>query len=108
VNVFSGWLRRQIAQERSLLCRYEDLVQNPKETLSSIGMFIGQDLTVIVEKLLAAQPIPPGHTLAGNAMRISPITGLKHDLAWSENLSPKELRTFDVLAGWLNRQYGYQ
>jgi hypothetical protein len=71
-------------------------------------MFIGQDLTVIVEKLMAEQPIPSGHTLAGNAMRMSPITGLKHDLAWREKLSPKELSTFDVLAGWLNRQYGYK
>jgi hypothetical protein len=97
-NMLSSWLRRQIAQERTLFCRYEDLVQNPKETLSDI----------IAEKLLAAHPIPTSHILAGNVMRMSNITGLKHTAEWKKSLSPNELRTFNILAGWLNHQYGNQ
>jgi hypothetical protein len=107
-NLMSNWVRKQLAPTPSIFCRYEDIVLKPAETLDKIGTFIEQDLTSVTENLLASHPLSIGHTLAGNAMRMSPIVTLKHDTAWKENLSPQEIRVFNILAGWLNHRYGYK
>jgi hypothetical protein len=107
-NLMSNWVRKQLVPERTLLCRYEDVVLKPAETLGKIGLLIGQDFTSVTEDLREARPLPVTHTFAGNTMRMSSIIQLKPDTAWKENLSPQELQIFNVMAGWLNRQYGNQ
>ena len=88
--------------------RYEDLVADPEHEIKRICEFIGIDSSVLVERLREAKPLLPGHSVAGNRLRLSEGIVLKPDLDWHERL-PRAYRIGSwLLAHRAARKYGYR
>lgn len=59
---------------RGVCMAYEDLVADPADFLSKLGLFMGLDLEEVVADFGDGQPLPPGHEIAGNrALRDSQL-----------------------------------
>ena len=104
----SAWVRRRIGPCRSTLIRYEDLIGDPRGTLTEIGALIGADLSGVAAAVEAGRAIDVRHTIAGNRLRMSQSVRLKPDVEWHEKLPDSDRRTCWALAGWLMRKYGYE
>lgn len=84
--------------------KYEDLCSDTDETMGRICDFLG----------IACQPVLPGqeqarrHTIAGNQVRFSGLESIRHDLAWKEHLSDRELDNIHRIAGPMARTLSYE
>lgn len=107
INLLSALVRQRFAQERTMLCRYEDLVLYPSQTLTCIGNFVGCDFAPIIDHILSERPLAVSHIVAGNALRKAGSIRLRLDTDWRERLSPGERLLFYSMAGWLMKRYGY-
>ncbi|MGC2289824.1 MAG: sulfotransferase domain-containing protein [Thermoplasmata archaeon] len=98
------------SQDRAnyLRVRYEDLVENPRATLERIGRFVGVDLTEVIARVEAKDPIPMRHITAGNRNRLGGSVVLKADLSWTTGLPQSSRALFWLTGGWLARLYGYR
>ncbi len=107
-NLLAEVVRRRVPPSRSLLVRYEDLVEHPRAVTASILRFAGipdpslpfaDDRTVRLEG---------GHTSSGNRSRFA--TGevtIEHDDSWMRAArDPARTLVGMVTAPWLAR-YGY-
>lgn len=106
-NIMAYLVRRRLHPERAMLCRYEDMVERSAQTLTTIGNFIGCDLSEVIAAILTRTPLTSGHTMGGNRMRLSGNIRLQPDVEWKEKLSPPERLIFYTLAGWLLHRFGY-
>ncbi len=83
--------------------RYEELCALPEETLLKIRRFLG---------LAPRQPRTDfrsfEHHVVGNGMRFDTTSEIRLDERWRTQLTPRQLRVFDRVAGDLNRTYGYE
>lgn len=83
--------------------RYETLTSEPERALRHVFEFLGVD---------AAAPLAPfkgvQHHVIGNGMRLDDSKAVRLDDRWKSVLTGDDLRTFDHVAGGLNRQLGYQ
>ncbi len=107
VNLESEWVKRHIPRDRSLVLRYEELVSRPRETLLQIGQLVGCDFTEFANAIAAGQPLQVNHPIAGNRLRMAKTVKLKVDDEWKHTLSGREIRTIDLIAGWMMHLYGY-
>jgi len=82
--------------------RYEALCEDPQGTLDSIWRFMG----VTPRKL---DDCPPLHThVLGHGSRLNGSAAKIHNSEkWRKELSAADLRTFEAIAGPLNRELGY-
>jgi Sulfotransferase family len=94
--------------DRYLRVRYEDLVTRPRETLERIGQFAGVDLTEVIARVGAQEPIPMRHIAAGNRNRLQGSIVLKGDFGWTTRLPRSSRVLFWLSSGWLARLYGYR
>ena len=93
------------------LVRYEDFVQDPRETLAGVLRFLGRDpdapgaLGFVDGRRLT---LAPSHTVAGNPMRFS-SGGLEvvADEAWRTAFPRSRQRTVAALTRPLRSRYGY-
>jgi hypothetical protein len=92
---------------RAVRVRYEDLVTEPGETLSRIGECIGEDLSGVAADLAAGRPLPRGHAIAGNRMRMQREVRLTPDLAWRDGLGRRDRIVSRLIAGRVAARYGY-
>jgi hypothetical protein len=83
--------------------RYEDLCDDPGGTLRSLFGFIGVD-----PDAGSARPDAGALHVIGNGMRLDGSPPVRLDERWKESLTPRALRTFDAVAGSLNRSLGYR
>ncbi|HTG45011.1 MAG TPA: sulfotransferase [Verrucomicrobiae bacterium] len=83
--------------------RYEDLCLRPSETVGQICHFLGISSQAVEENFRARKH----QHVVGNGMRFDTTSELRADERWKNHLSPDDLKTFDRVAGNLNRQYGY-
>lgn len=94
--------RRWIHPQHIKIVRYEDLVDNPRETLDSLIQWIGfQNPKVDPDKI---QHIAGGND--GTKMRLK--AGVQRDERWRHGLHHEELALFDKIGGRLNRELGYE
>ena len=95
-------------RERYLRVRYEDLVTNPRATLERIGRFAGIDLSDVIARVEAREPIPMRHIAAGNRNRLKGTLVLQGDFTWTTGLPRSSRMVFWITSGWLARIYGYR
>ena len=106
--IFS-WNLANVYAERhgpGLVVRYEDFVENPGDTLISVGDWLGVPLSSIVPQVLAGE-ITRSHQLAGNRMKRLKAVKIEADEAW-RNLLPwrSHLMVWAMNSRMANR-YGY-
>jgi len=93
----------QLPEDAWIIQRYEEFCESPEQVLRHICSFAG----VEYEPQMQAFTTQTHHNLIGNRMRFSREGQIKLDDAWRDNLSEEELKTFDRVAGDLNRQFGF-
>lgn len=96
-------LRAVVAPERRLEVSYEGLCRDTEGTLRQIFAFLGVDPAAERPPFRAAT-----HHVVGNGMRLDSTSEVRLDERWREALSASDLRTFDAVAGAMNRRLGYQ
>jgi hypothetical protein len=82
--------------------KYEALCEDPQGTLNRIWRFIG-----VQPRELDDCPAPHAHVL-GHGSRLNGTKKIHNVEKWRQELSAGDLRTFDSIAGPLNRRLGYQ
>lgn len=82
--------------------RYEQLCQNPQQTLAPVCEFLGLNPAKLRMDFRAVE-----HHVVGNGMRFDRSSEIRLDERWRTHLSAEDLRNFDEVAGDLNRRYGY-
>ena len=108
MNFLSERVRKSFPDQPSTRIHYEDFVSNPEQTLKEIGEVAGLDYSPVANRLLAGDPMAPGHLYAGNRVRTAGPIKLRSDMAWAEKLTPNQKRLTWLLAGYKLRQYGYE
>lgn len=95
-------LAERMGDARWIGVRYEALCEDPQGTLNRIWRFIGvqpRDL----------DDCPAGHAhVLGHGSRLNGSKKIHNVEKWRQELSADDLRTFDSIAGPLNRRLGYQ
>jgi hypothetical protein len=81
--------------------RYEDICTCTEEELARLYAFCGVDANVQNVDFQTTQHI------VGNPMRLRPLTEIKLDERWRDELTTEQLATIDAVAGDLKRRYGY-
>ncbi|MGB2988192.1 MAG: sulfotransferase [Phycisphaerae bacterium] len=82
--------------------RYEDLCTDPDQTLESLFRFLGLDPQQRFHSFRSR-----ARHVVGNGMRLDSTTDIQLDDRWRSALTMSDLRDFDVVAGEMNRRYGY-
>jgi hypothetical protein len=82
---------------------YEELCAHPTETLKKLCGFLGYPYDAAMERLDGVV----FHTIAGNSLRLSNVSGVKEDVAWRQNLTPEEIAQIDRIAGPMAVRLGY-
>lgn len=96
---------RGIPHDHIFRIRYEDLAQEPRNSLAQICAF----LNVTMEPLAMLDFRKSRHNVGGNPMRYKERSSvIQLDTRWRNELSTKDLKIFERRAGWLNRRLGYQ
>ena len=106
-NLQSEWVCHQVVSGRSVLVRYEDFVQKPRETLLSIGAVTGVDFSQVADALDADEEMLVHHTIAGNRIRMNGKIRLQFEEVWKQELTTNKCRLFWNIAGWLLQRYSY-
>jgi len=107
-NRLSDVVRWQMGTKRATLARYEDFVADPGKVLRTVGSLTGTDFEPVIEILERGAAVTPGHTIAGNRLRMAGPIRLRLDEKWKEGLSPKHRRIFSLIAGRALSRYGYR
>jgi hypothetical protein len=92
---------KQLDPNRWLDIRYENLCRDVTGTMRSIFEFIGVEPVAAVSYTTREQ-----HVLGNDKMRMN-IGEIHLDEKWRKTLSDDDVRTFERVAGSLNRQLGY-
>jgi hypothetical protein len=93
---------RTLEPGRAMTLRYEELCRDPSAALLQIRRFAGLSARPPVRLFRAV----PQHVV-GNGMRFDTSSAVVLDERWKDVLNADDLRTFDAVAGGLNRRYGY-
>jgi hypothetical protein len=110
VNATVSALGRLMGRGRYTLVRYEDLVQDPADTLRRLGQFCGFDPEGIVGRIVRDEAFAVEHVVGGNRVRLQQRVRLwrRGDAPpQASGLKPRQKLVFWLLGGWLNRLYGY-
>ena len=99
----STYLAANIPAEHLFRVKYEELVNHPAETLSSICKFLG----IAFEENMLNFTNAEHHLVNGNDMRFKQSHKLILDERWLTELGTKELATFERLTGSMNSTLGY-
>jgi len=102
-NLDADAVLQSIPTSDSIVINYERLCANPRQTLASIYSFLGLEYSDQFRDFRVAT-----HHVVGNGMRLDESSEIVLDDRWKSVLTPDDLATFDKVAGYLNRQYGYQ
>lgn len=107
------WLRNNLVAEAIALSlpssqyikiRYEDFCASPRKASKTLCDFIGVQYK---DDMLNFRSTV-NHNIGGNPMKFRRESILKPDQKWRKTLSRQDVRTFNLIAGWLNRFYGYR
>ncbi len=108
VNAISGFVRRRAPEDRRVLLRYEDYVRDLPATLEKFSAFVGGDMRSLAERAARGEELSPGHTVAGNRLRMQGSVRLQPDTRWIEGMSATSRRLLWGLAWPWMRGYGYR
>jgi hypothetical protein len=91
-----------LPQGSHIVVHYEDLCQDVQGVLKCLYRFCGVDPDIEIADFRA---VP--HHIIGNTMRLQSGSEIKLDERWKSMLTKDQLKEIDLVAGKLNRQYGY-
>lgn len=106
-NLEAEWVCRILGQNNSTRILYEEFMSSPDKSIGSISAVSNNNLKNISDAIRSGQCIEPGHTIAGNRVRMSGSIKLKIDESWKTALSGRQKALLWLVAGWLLRRYGY-
>lgn len=107
VNAGADALMRRLPADHGIRVRYEDLVAQPADTITRIGVAMGLDLDALGADIAAGGPIAAEHQVAGSRIRMSGPMALKADLRWQDRMTPAAQRQVERISGARMRTYGY-
>jgi hypothetical protein len=107
INLQAFWVCHQVRPKRSIRVRYEDLIADPKETLTRIGTLVDCDLTELSDASEANATFPVGHIIAGNRLRMAGAVRLQLDKEWTKEMPVRDRILCWAIAGWLLTPLGY-
>jgi Sulfotransferase family len=93
--------------DRYLRVRYEDILDNPRESFARIGAFLGWDLSEVADRAERGLPFVMKHIAAGNRVRLLGSVVLRGRTAPAPVLSRRARFLYWALAGWLAWSLGY-
>jgi hypothetical protein len=82
---------------------YEDLCRDPEVALERLFIFLSLDPDKRVKDFRSIEQ----HVI-GNGMRLDTTAQVVLDERWKTVLTKEDLKTFDRIAGTMNRRYGYE
>jgi hypothetical protein len=100
-NEEAGAVVGRLDPSRWTQVRYEALCAEPQRTLERLWQFIG------VAPSINGHAAPQYHVL-GHISRLNGAASIQLNEKWRTELSADDLRTFEVVAGPLNRKLGYR
>ncbi|MEP6512659.1 MAG: hypothetical protein ABJA79_02235 [Parafilimonas sp.] len=102
-------LGKKLPSKKYLQIKYEDLTANPAEIFSRISAFINEDLSIVTNSILAGKTFEANHNVGGNRLRME--NEIKFNVSNNDkkkiNLSLKHRLVFNLIAGNLNKKFGY-
>jgi hypothetical protein len=109
-NLWAFVLGRLLMPNRYIMIRYEDFLTDPTSTLRSIGKLCGFDPEELIQRVDSDQDFSVGHLVGGNRIRFQEKIKLHRNVRQRCETHPKphQRLPFMILAGWLNRLYGYR
>jgi hypothetical protein len=92
-----------------LFVRYEDILSKSIVELNRISRFFDIDLTKSIHIISEDKELMSGHIVAGNRLRMKEHIKIRTNSFenW-KNLTRKDIRLFEFLAGWLLKKYNYK
>lgn len=97
------WARRFTPTIEQVTCHYEDICRTPSETLTHLGDFIGISYDPCQLDFRGGVQ----HGIGGNPMRFREEREIRLDTRWKSALSHQDIKTFERIAGTMNRGFGY-
>ncbi|OHB76608.1 MAG: hypothetical protein A2Z25_06080 [Planctomycetes bacterium RBG_16_55_9] len=94
---------RGLDKSRRIEVRYEDLCTHPQTTLDRLLTFLGLDPAKRVQDFRTVE-----HHVVGNGMRLDTTSRIQLDDRWRSTVTRNDSRTFDLVAGKMNQDYGYE
>lgn len=95
-------LLRGVDRSQWTKVRYEDLCQEPKDTLQNIFAFMGVNQSGVNLDIRSVE-----HHIVGNGMRLDNSNQIIIDDRWKTHLNKSQLSVFDRVVGDMNRSLGY-
>lgn len=89
--------------ESSLFIRYEDICNAPEKQAQRVAQFLSVDF----EPRMLNISRGVDHSIEGNDMKWKPNNAIKLNEKWKTALSGQQLKTFESIAGDINRKFGY-
>lgn len=106
INKLSDYVRKKI--KNSGLIKYEEIVETPDIAFSKLSGIVDLDLQPVIDSLNSNLAQEESHIMAGNLLRKSKSIKLKLDTGWQENMSRKQLKTFNTWAKRSLKAYNYE
>ncbi len=98
-----GLIHKYVPDQDVIYVKYENFVKNPADEIALICERIGVDF----EQTMLDFASHVHHITNSNDMKFSKSSVIRADLAWRENLSTDDYRTFERIAGEVNRELDY-
>lgn len=102
-NALSDMICARLPAESWCRIKYEDFACEPAAVTQRLCAFLGLDFSP--ELLQAGRAAI--HNISGSRWRYQSGEAIRLDEKWRTELPAKRRLVFNVLAGWLNRKYGY-
>jgi hypothetical protein len=100
VNEEAAAVVRRLDRSRWVQVRYEAFCADPERTLAELWRFIGVSQ-------VAVNGFDAEHHVLGHQSRLKGAPKIQLNEKWRAELRPEDLRTFEAIAGSLNRSLGY-
>ena len=107
-NKIAMKLGAKMPEGRYMRMRYEDLTIDPQKKLQEIGEFVNIDLSEVSNQIAAGTAFSVQHNVGGNRLRLENEIKFKISKGLKKiDLSAKDRLVFNLIAGSLNRSFGY-
>jgi hypothetical protein len=111
-NMAASRLKHHLGHDHYYLLRYEDLVEDPVQSLKSLELFLQMNLGRCIVAARKAREgsgiqIPKIHQLSGNRMRFGSELKIRPDYAWKENMNKTTSFFTKTLLLPMMKKYGY-
>jgi hypothetical protein len=102
-------LGEKLPKGKYLQLRYEDLIYDPPKILNKIGEFINENLAEVINNVKESKSFTAKHNVGGNRLRLEKEIKFNPSIDNEKkiSLSFKDRLTFKLIAGKLNRRFGY-